>query len=278
MRSRRWARLVDLQPWWMAKFDAAARKMCVFSTWVCWTACGFVMVIAFSARALAVRTSKSAVIVVGGRIAALKAPKGHLPSMLDLFVGCSTIFSWLALNDGNVAVVLAPSHRIMSVFVAAIMMYCTDADRWQERGMDMIEWYSRMHVEESTRTRCSVYSGGLPRSEVRLINDFAMLLELRDAALKESTEQVLGGMVAMPMVGPIVVDSISISASHNPPVRVLNVLITCRRSIIDPILSCTIIKRVSCTRVWCMACTLWISTAGRKSMQWTDKCLPETLC
>lgn len=169
----------------------------------------------------------------GGRISALKCSAGDLPTMNDLFIGCSTIASWLALKPDNATVLLAPSHARQAVFLACLMMYCSDPtedtqdESPHQKGMQMLEWYMNL-VSESTSNTSRVKSGGntlyasdgpVPRHAARLVSDFARLLEKRDALLADAANQrsSIAGLVGIPQMDPIYVEKITLLQSKNDP-------------------------------------------------------------
>ena len=133
----------------------------------------------------------------GGRMTALRYGKEEVPSIQDLFIACSTMSSWLALNEHNIIILFAPTHTRLNVFLAALRMYVSTEIDLLQVGRRMISWYTEL-VEQSTPLGVQIqkalrpmeksnvtYSGGnVSQGTARLITDFAELVQRRDEALR----------------------------------------------------------------------------------------------
>ncbi|OQR92345.1 hypothetical protein ACHHYP_03806 [Achlya hypogyna] len=163
----------------------------------------------------------------GGRVTSLPFKRGAVPSMHSMFVAASTVASWLALADDHVAILLAPNHEQLSLYLACAAMYrapfATDLEPYGER---ILQWYrenvegceslalrlSKTFIESDTRN--ASYVPGPPRPQARFLRDFTALLCLRDAQLLASTAPAertsLSGAAVLPAQRPLYIHRLSI--------------------------------------------------------------------
>lgn len=117
------------------------------------------------------------------RITALASKRHGLPSMEDLFVACSTITSWMQMNEENVVVLLAPNHDKLALLLSALEMYCSEvmiepASERKLKGEFRMQWYYHTYL---TNQLAKLHT--MQKVHTQVIHEFAHMLELRDQAL-----------------------------------------------------------------------------------------------
>ncbi|RHY21159.1 hypothetical protein DYB25_012781 [Aphanomyces astaci] len=132
-------------------------------------------------------------------VTSLPFKRGAVPSMHAMFVATSTVSAWLALHESHVVIILAPNLEQMSLYLACAALYrapfSSDLMPYGER---ILQWLAEnVDASESLaarlsktfadlETRNTTYIPGLPRPQVRFLQDFAALLILRDKQLMAS--------------------------------------------------------------------------------------------
>ncbi|RHY89975.1 hypothetical protein DYB35_004556 [Aphanomyces astaci] len=132
-------------------------------------------------------------------VTSLPFKRGAVPSMHAMFVATSTVSAWLALHEAHVVIILAPNLEQMSLYLACAALYrapfSSDLMPYGER---ILQWLAEnVDASESlaarlsktfadSETRNTTYIPGLPRPQVRFLQDFAALLILRDKQLMAS--------------------------------------------------------------------------------------------
>ncbi|ETV82792.1 hypothetical protein, variant 1 [Aphanomyces astaci] len=181
----------------------------------------------------------------GGRVTSLPFKRGAVPSMHAMFVATSTVSAWLALHESHVVIILAPNLEQMSLYLACAALYrapfSSDLMPYGER---ILQWLAEnVDASESlaarlsktfadSETRNTTYIPGLPRPQVRFLQDFAALLILRDKQLMASmltpdtppsntTRPTLSGAAVLPALHPLYIHKLVLLPSPNANNRYL---------------------------------------------------------
>ncbi|RQM21158.1 hypothetical protein B5M09_010074 [Aphanomyces astaci] len=174
-----------------------------------------------------------------GRVTSLPFKRGAVPSMHAMFVATSTVSAWLALHESHVVIILAPNLEQMSLYLACAALYrapfSSDLMPYGER---ILQWLAEnVDASESlaarlsktfadSETRNTTYIPGLPRPQVRFLQDFAALLILRDKQLMASmltpdtppsntTRPTLSGAAVLPALHPLYIHKLVLLPSPN---------------------------------------------------------------
>ncbi|ETW00971.1 hypothetical protein H310_06615, partial [Aphanomyces invadans] len=176
----------------------------------------------------------------GGRVTSLPFKRGAVPTMHAMFVATSTVSSWLALHESHVVIILAPNIEQMSLYLACAAIYrapfSSDLVPYGER---ILQWLAEnVDAAESlalrlsktfadSDTRNTMYIPGLPRPQLRFLQDFAALLVLRDKQLMASvvhetpTRSTLSGAAVLPALHPLYIHQLVLLPTPNANNRYL---------------------------------------------------------